>query len=498
MTGHLIGIDAGSSLVKAVCFDPEGRELAVASRRTPLARPRPGWVEADPEACWTATRDVLREAVAGSERGPGDFGAIGITGAMVGAWLLDGALSPLRPGINWEDSRSQPLLERMIARQPDLRSTIFASSGSVLQQGCTLPLLAWLREEEPEILARAAHVVSYKDFLRARLTGTVAIDRSEAAVAPGDARAQGPSAAMRDLFGLGDLAPLFPATRGSTEIAGGLLPDIAAQIGLPPGLPVAVGAGDVVASVLGAGGLAPGMATAVLGTTCMLGRVSDAPVFDPPDLGLLFSMPDRHWFRAMVNVAGTLNLDWAMALLAPDLARAPDGFQRLDRMVAAVPVGANGVTYLPYLSESGIIAPVASARARAQFCGLHGGHGRAELLRAVQEGVALAIADLADALGLAPDATVTLTGGGSNSAGWCGMIANALGREVRVPEGSEFGARGAAMLAGVAIGHYPDARTASRILQSPGGRRHAPTGEDWGPVRARYRAYRDRLLREAP
>lgn len=494
---YVLGLDAGSSVVKAACFDTEGNMISVATRRTPLLRPGDGRVEVDPELCWSATCDVLREVVARSGIAPGDIAGLGLTAAMVGLWLLDRDGDPVRPGINWEDSRSQPMLDRMISERPTLMSDIFASSGSVMQQGCTLPLLAALAAEEPASVARAASAVSYKDFLRFRLTGRIAIDRTEAAVAPGDARAQSVSPAMRGLFGLDDLAHLFPEPLDSTAEAGRLTAAAAAATGLPEGLPVAVGAGDVPATVIGAGGLVPGAATAVLGTTCMLGRVSDTPVFTPPDLGLLFSLPGGKWYRAMVNVAGTLNLDWAMNLLARDLVAAPDGFDRLNAEISAVPVGARGLTYLPYLSESGIIAPVADASARAQFAGLTPAHGRADMLRAVFEGVAFAMADLAQALDLEPDAPLTLTGGGSNSHLWCDMIAEVLRREVIVPDGSEFGARGAAMLAAVMVGAHPDIATASVALRRLGYRSHRPRGSDaraWTEARERFGRFRDRLL----
>lgn len=497
---YVLGLDAGSSVVKAACFDTDGNMISVATRRTPLLRPGDGRVEADPELCWSATCAVLREVVAESGVAPDAIAGLGLTAAMVGLWLLDAEGNPVRPGINWEDSRSQPMLDRMIAERPTLMSEIFAASGSVMQQGCTLPLLATLAVQEPGSIARAAAAVSYKDFLRARLTGRIAIDRSEAAVAPGDARRQSVSPAMRSLFGLGGLAHLFPEPLDSAVEGGRLTAAAAAATGLPEGLPVAVGTGDVPATVIGAGGLVPGAATAVLGTTCMLGVVSETPVFTPPDLGLLFSLPGGSWYRAMVNVAGTLNLDWAMTLVAPDLAEAPDGFARLSAEVAAVPVGARGVSYLPYLSASGIIAPVADPAARAQFAGLTPAHGRADLLRAVYEGVAFAMADLADALNLDPDATLTLTGGGSNSRLWCDMIAEVLGRDVIVPDGAEFGARGAAMLAAVMVGAHPDIAAASTGLRRLGHRRHCPDGGDggdtgaWTAARARYAACRDRLL----
>jgi sugar (pentulose or hexulose) kinase len=489
-----IGLDAGSSMIKAAAFDASGRLLAVESRRTPLLRPGDGRVEADPERCWEAACAVLR-AVLAQTRAP--VAGLGLTAAMVGLWLLDEQAEPLGNGINWEDNRSQPLLDRMIATRPALMSEIFARSGSVLQQGCTLPLLAALAETEPVLLARAAHAVSYKDFLRARLTGRVAIDRSEAAVAPGDARSQGPSAEMRALFGLERHARLFPEALESTAPGGTVTAAAARATGLPEGLPVAVGTGDVPATVIGAGGLAPDSAVAVLGTTCMLGRVVDAPVFEPRDLGLLFSLPGGQWYRAMVNVAGTLNLDWAMGLLAPDLLAAPDGFDRLAAEVAAVPVGARGVSYLPYLSASGIIAPVADPAARAQFAGLTPAHGRAEMLRAVLEGVTFAMADLAEALALPAGAPLTLTGGGSKAPLWCAMIAEVLERPVDVPEGSEFGARGAAMLAAVLTGAHPDIGTASRQLRGLGQRRYSPTGAEraaWQAARARFATHRRRLI----
>jgi sugar (pentulose or hexulose) kinase len=164
-------------------------------------------------------------------------------------------------------------------------------------------------------------------------------------------------------------------------------------------------------------------------------------------------------------------------------------------MAAAEPVGANGLSYLPYLSESGIIAPVVDPDARAQFAGLSPRHDRASLLRAVYEGVAFALADLCDLLAPPEGSVVTLTGGGGRSPLWCDMIAEATGREVVVPEGREFGARGAALLAAVALGHAPSVAAASAGVRGDG-RRHRPSGRDlaWAEARAAFRERRDRLL----
>lgn len=458
--GFLLGVDAGTSRCKAAVFDAEGREIATASRPTRLQRPHPGWSELDPEEAWTAAITVMCEAVEKAGIDPASVRAVGLSAAMVGAWVLDADGAPLRPGIVWEDSRSQSIIDEMQVRDPAVMSRIFQSSGSVMQQGCTLPLLAWLKRHEPELIGQASHVVSYKDFLRFRLTGQVATDRSEASVIPGNAKARSRSNEMIELFDLGDCSHLLPPVRDSEEIIGGLTPEAAALTGLTEGTPVAIGAGDVVSTVVGAGGFDPDIVTAVLGTTCLVGTCHDQPVFVPCDLGLLFSMPGDFWYRAMVNVAGTLNLDWAIGVLAPDLQAREDCYQQVTNLVESIPVGSAGVSFLPYLSESGIIAPVVSPDARAQFAGLSPVHGRAHMLRAVYEGVVFALYDLVAALGF-EGRSIRLTGGGGQSAVWCQMIADMLQMDVIVPAGTEFGARGAALIAATALGDFEGVRAAS-------------------------------------
>jgi sugar (pentulose or hexulose) kinase len=490
-----IGLDAGTSLTKAALFDLTGRQHGETRQRVSISRPHPGWSEIDPEEAWLAALDVLARLVEESGADTSRIAGIGLTGAMVGAWVVDGEGNALRPGITWEDSRAQGLIDEWIAADPGFMSRIFSSSGSTMQQGCTLPVLAWLARHEPHTLARARHVMSYKDFLRMKLTGRAAADRTEAAVAPGCARERTRSDAMIALFGLEGLAHLLPPVLDSETFVGGLTPAAACAIGLPAGLPVAIGAGDVPATIIGAGGLATGTATAVLGTTCMVGVCRDKPVFEPADLGLLFTLPGHRWYRAMVNVAGTLNLDWALSALAPDLATRADRFDLLNEMVATVPPGAHGLVYLPYLSESGIIAPVVDHRARAQFYGLSPRHHRAALFRAVLEGVAFAMRDLFDVLDFTGK-RVLLTGGGAHNPLWVQMIADLAGRDVHVPEGTQFGARGAALLAATAAGHFSSVIQASAAVVSGGTtyKADAAGGAALAPALARYREARDKLI----
>ncbi|MBX9463687.1 MAG: hypothetical protein KL840_12150 [Aquamicrobium sp.] len=183
-------------------------------------------------------------------------------------------------------------------------------------------------------------MLGYKDFLRFRLTGSTR-DRPHRGIGAariGD-RAHPQRRDDRAVRSRGHTADLLPPVAESESFVGGLTSEAAQAIGLPVGLPVAVGAGDVAATVIGAGGLAAGTATAVLGTTCMVGVAHERPIFEPADIGLLFTLPGERWYRAMVNVAGTLNLDWAFNALAPDLAARPDRFAMMTEMIRSVPPG---------------------------------------------------------------------------------------------------------------------------------------------------------------
>jgi sugar (pentulose or hexulose) kinase len=494
MTRYLLGVDAGSSLTKAAIFDRDGRQIAVGHCRTDLLRPHPGWCEMDPDAALAAMRRAIGAALAEAGLTGDDIAAIGISAAMVGAWLVDEEGRALRPGINWEDSRAQAMLDARVAEDEAFYRRIFAIDGCVMQQGCTLPLMAWLKEHEGETLRRAAHVLSYKDYLRMRLTGRAAADRTEAAVAPGDARERERSPALITLFGLADLTDKLPPVADSESFAGVVTAKGAEAFGLKAGTPVAIGAGDAPCAVVGAGMLEKDMTTVVLGTTCIVGVVSDEPVFTPPDLGLLFTLPGKAWLRAMVNVAGTTNLDWAIRTLTSERADDPGRFAAVERLIAEIPIGAEGLVYLPYLSESGIIAPTVDAKARAGFHGLIARHGRAHMIRAVYEGVALAVRDLLQILPAGKE--ISLTGGGANSRLWAQMIADAAGRPVVIPSGTEFGARGAALLAATAIGWFPDIRAASlrtRRIE----RRHEPDPAKtaaWDRAFAAYAESRDKAL----
>jgi sugar (pentulose or hexulose) kinase len=488
VAAFLIGLDIGTSVTKAAVFDPHGREIAVATSRTEVSRPQPTWSEIDPEAVWHAVCATCKAAVERSGVKPNDIAAIGVTGVMVGAWLVDAAGVAVRPAVLWDDGRARDWLERTEATRPNFLSQVFDRSGSVMQLGCTLPVLAWFAEQEPRSLARAAAALTAKDFIRLRLTSAIGWEETEAAVAPGSAMARDFDFSLFSMFGLSQYRCLLPRVHRSETIAGTVTARAASLTGLAEGTPVAFGAGDVPASVIGAGAGAPGLACTVLGTTCLNGLVVDKPLFEPRDLGLLFTVPGGLWMKTMVNVAGTTNIDWCLRALCPDFAGLTESYDALAACAEAGGVGAGGVVYMPYLSASGIISPRIESGARAGFFGCDPGHRREHLVRAIYEGVAFAIRECYAAM-RQPVEAVRLVGGGARSQFWAQMIADIVGVPIEIPVGVEFGAKGAVLIASAAIHQFSSIAEACResfVLD----RRYEPNSALRDDYDAAYRRYR--------
>lgn len=457
----LLGLDIGTSVIKAALFDEEGREIAEAFERMTLLPAPVGWSELDGEAAWHAATRVIRAVIAQSGHYAAAVRGMSVTGVMVGVWPLDREGALIRPPILWNDARARAWVDRKLAAEPALFSRVFSHSGSVMQLGCTLPVLAWLKENEPDNLARTAHVLCAKDFIRFRLTGDLATDESEAAMAPGSAISRDFHPDQAVLLGVSEEASLLAPVKRAETMAGRITAAAADATGLRQGTPVAVGTGDTGSCVIGAGCHEPGQAATVLGTTCLNGVLFDRPVFEPRDVGLLFILPGQRWMKTMVNVAGTTVLDWCLSTLCPDIAAEPQPYEVLGALAESGEPGARGVVFVPYLSASGVIVPRIEPRARAGFHGLAPHHSRADLVRSIYEGMAHAIRDCFADIGGQPQ-SIRLSGGGARSPFWSQMIADVTGIPLEVPEGTQFGTKGAALCAAVAIGDFDSIGEACR------------------------------------
>jgi xylulokinase len=443
----LLGIDLGTSGVKAVLLDETGRLLASGTQEYPIDSPRPGWAQQDPADWWRATRAAVGQALAKAGR----VEAIGLSGQMHGTVLLDRSHRPLAPAIIWADQRSRDEAREMLGQVGQQRMAQVA--GTAPATGFLGPTLLWLQRHRPRLVNRAVTVLLPKDFLRLRLTGEVASEATDAsATALFDIRYRRWSAEIVDLLGLrGDLLPplLAPA-----QVAGRLLPAAGRDLGLPAGIPVVAGCADQVAQAIGNGLLDPGQNSLTLGSGGQWFVPLDRPAADPElRLHTFCHAPAGRWYLLGATLTAGLSLRWLRDLLS--WSDEPDAFSRLSAEASRIAPGADGLLFLPYLA--GERSPLMDPQARGCFVGLTLQHGRGHLARAIMEGVAFAMRQIRETMApLGVPAVHALVASGNGLAGpvWRQIVADVLNLPLRLPGGRERTAAGAALLAGIGTGVY--------------------------------------------
>ena len=464
----LLGIDNGLTVTKAVIFDADGTQLAVARRRVPQSIPQARHVERDMNGLWRATAEAIAEAIEGSGRLAGDIAAVAATAHGDGIYLLDRERRPLGPAILSLDSRAGSVADTWNAGP--VAEAALRLTGQMPHASAPSALLAWIRAEQPERYRRIAHAFACKDWLRSCLTGTVGTDRTEASTSFTDVRSQDYSAEALQLYGLEELGTALPPIGGSAEIAGQVTAEAAALTGLLAGTPVACGLHDVTASALGIGGHAEGVLAIVAGTYSINETVSRAPRTDPRWFCRNAIEPGR-WNNMAISPASAANYDWFLDTLCRSDQAAAEAMGGSVHALLAGEVDTalaqpSTVLFHPYLFGSPH-GPVASAG----FLGLRGWHGRGTLLRAVLEGIAFNHRVHVDALrdGFAVR-EARLTGGASRNPALAQLFADILAMPVIVTATEEAAAWGAALCAGAAVGLFSspqaDPRDLARIRTS--------------------------------
>ena len=468
-----LGIDLGTSAVKAVVTDGAGRVLDEATAPLALSRPEPLWCEQDPEAWWQAADKAVRAlATRGHTAG---VRALGLSGQMHGAVLLGDDERPLRPAILWNDGRSAAACRELEARVPGSRQI----TGNRAMPGFTAPKLLWVREHEPEIFARTRRVLLPKDTLRLRLTGEAVSDASDASGTLWlDVGARRWSETMLEACGL-ELRAMPRLVEGS-EPSGRLRAEVASAWGLER-VPVAGGAGDQAAGAIGAGVIRPGQASLSLGTSGVL-FVADERFRPHPERAVhafCHALPGR-WHQMSVILSAASCFGWVTRLTG-----APDEAALLEEIESGSGPSPR-LLFLPYLS--GERTPHDDPDATGVFVGLDHATDRAALGRAVLEGVAFALADGQQALlesGACLD-EISVIGGGSRSPLWARILASVLQRPLDYRAGGSVGpALGAARLARLALGEEP----AESVCVAPPLERVVEPEPDW------VDAYAERLAR---
>ncbi|ALX44613.1 carbohydrate kinase (plasmid) [Burkholderia humptydooensis] len=459
----LIGIDAGTSVIKAVAFDVNGVQIAVASRPNTVMLGDDGAAEQDMDGTWADTAATLRtlgESVPGlAERTL----ALAATAQGDGTWLIDAQGRPVGPALLWLDGRSAPHARALRASAAGVQ--LAERTGTALNPSMQSSQLLWLREHQPDRLARAEMALHCKDWLYLCFTGERCTCPCEGVFTFGDWRRRAYDDETLALLGLADCRQLLPPLLDGTSRTAPLTAQAAQACGLRAGTPVALSVMDVPATVLGGGGVAFEGGTmrrvgcSILGSTGMHGWVSDdaARIVPSAEAGYTMLMPLRGTqARLMSHMAATLNIDWLLAWLSEAAALAgatlpPKAqlLQRLNEMVlAAIPAQA---IYHPYIAENGERGPFVDSDARAQLSGFSATLGLAGTVRAVFEGICLAARDCYSALGELPP-EIRLTGGAARSPALRQLLASVTGRPVRVSHREECGAAGAAICAAVGAG----------------------------------------------
>ncbi|SHE59029.1 xylulokinase [Desulforamulus putei] len=454
MQGLFLGIDIGTTGVKALVMDEQGQVVFQVTREYPLHVPRPGWAEQDPEDWYKATCDAVATILS---RGisPGRIQGIGLTGQMHGSVFLDAQGRVIREAILWCDQRTADECRQIT----DLvgESGLIALVSNPALAGFTAPKILWLRNHEPENYRRVAKVLLPKDYIGWRLTGVFATDVSDASgMLLLDVVNRKWSAEMLAALEIPGswLAEVFE----SPEVVGRVNVRGAAETGLPVGTPVVAGAGDNAAGAVGNGIIRPGMATASLGTSGVVFTPSLTPAVDQAGRLHTFchAVPGQ-WHLMGVTMAAGGSLRWYRDTFAGEeravaQLTGKDPYELLNDEAALIEPGSEGLLFLPYLS--GERTPHADPLARGVFVGMSLKHTKGHFVRSIMEGVAFSLKDTVEimsGLGIALD-DLRITGGGGRSPVWRQILADVLNMPLHVMENSDGPAYGAAILGAVGAG----------------------------------------------
>ncbi|MFV0131268.1 FGGY family carbohydrate kinase [Streptomyces sp. HMX112] len=469
----VLTIDVGTSMIKSVVHDDQGRELALCRTGTDVLRPRPGWAEQDMDAVWNGVVGTVRGVLARLGPGQGPMWLVSFTAQGDGCWLVDADGRPTGPAVLWSDGRAAELLTRWA--DDGVLTDAYRRNGSLTCAGMPNAVLGWLAAHDPGRLERSATALTAAGWLFLRLTGTTAVDRSDASAPFLDHATGDYDPGLLDLFGLGWAHGLLPRVLGEHERVAGITPGAAGQLGLPAGLPVVMAPYDIASTARGAGVVDPGQACAILGTTLcteIVARRVDT-TGEPCGVTIAYGAPDRV-LRAFPTLSGTEVLDWAARTLGVA------GPAALGALASAAPPGAGGLAFLPYLSPAGERAPFLDPRARGTFWGLSLDHTPGHLARAVFEGLSMVVRDCLRASGTEVR-ELRLCGGGSASDQWCRLIADVTGVPTARSADTEPGAKGAFLTGLVASGAESDLRAAAE--------KYVRMGSTWEPDPGRGARY---------
>lgn len=453
----VIGIDVGTTAVKAMLVDTQGIILAEGEVEHPISVPRPGWSEQHPEMWWqstvTAVRDVLQSADQNNLKV--EVKSIGLSGQMHSSVFLGANGEVIRPALLWNDVRTTAQCEEILDRAgiEGLRNTV----GNLPLEGFTAPKLLWLRENEPDNYSRLCTLLPPKDYIRFLMCGEYATEPSDAAgTLLYDVHGRYWSKQMLDALEVDE--GILPRIVESTEVSGSVTAEAAGELGVPAGIPVVGGGADNAAGAVGCGATNNTVLQASIGTSGALVLPSSQPrVAQDMNLHTFCHAAPEMWYLMGVVLSAGSSLRWLRDTIAPG-----SSYDSLTAEAENIAVGSEGLMFLPYLS--GERTPHNDANARGVFFGLSFAHGLGHLTRAVIEGVCFAMRDSLELMklqGISPS-EVRAIGGGARSRMWLQTLANAFGLPISTVEPAGGAGYGAALLAAVGSGVFDSVEDAVR------------------------------------
>nr|WP_254868552.1 FGGY family carbohydrate kinase [Phaeobacter sp. HF9A] len=442
-------MDVGTTAIKAAAYRADGTCVARAERGNKVLRTGPGQAEQDMEQVWQGALACLADI---AKSCAGDVvQSLGVCGQGDGLWAMDAQGRPVGNAMLWSDTRAAADLDGLV--EAGATDAIGIGSGTALWPGTSAMLWRWLNAQGGDAVARIATVFTCADWIGYRLTGQVATDMSNGSIPFIDLDARAYNDDQFSSVGCEGLKTRLATPRRASETLGGLTAEVARGAGLPEGLPVSVGTLDLAAMIVGMGLDQPGQTMLIMGTTAVVNILTDTSDRVPVPVGAsaLHATSDAI-IRILAPSTGAAAFDWFTQLHPKSLGgdTPAEVAAKLNALVETVPVGANGVTFLPYLN--GERAPFVAADITAGFHGMRSDTTKADLGRAVMEGTAMSLRHCFESHSGLPSEPVQLTGGGSRNTVWCQIIADIIGQDVVVSAQSDQGLWGAACLGAAAAG----------------------------------------------
>ena len=447
---YFIGLDLGTTNIKAVVYDETGNEICDANAVNKVfSDGRKS--EQNMEDLYRTTLSVLKEVVQKAGKNKSNIVALGFSSQGEGLWSIDKNGNATGMAILWNDGRAEDTVNKIKRAPDDLYSNIKKEIASYIKNGSTLSILTHLKERDTDYYNKIRWIFSCKDYIRYRLTGKISWEKSDASCSMMNFNNGGYAFDVLKKLGLSDVVDKLPPLQMSDEFGGYLLGDVLKDLELDHDILTAGGMLDIAATALGAGTVSVGDTSVIIGTTGMCITVMDKYIPDTKFNGWEAYVSDT-FIKGMGSMAATPNQDWVIKELFKDLS-ASEVYKMIEELYPSCLPGSSGLLYHPHISTAGERAPFFEPRATADFLGIRTNSTRNDMLMAVLEGVVMSLRSCLEGISLT---SVKVSGGGAKSRAWCQMLCDCLGVDVSVSSAKETATKGAALLAMKASGSDPN------------------------------------------